>query len=73
MEVIDYYDCIICYVICVAKEIVIDDGVHTCENCNKQCENPIERFKVHVKMKDMTNDIIIITPHLLSRKVRNRV
>lgn len=52
MEVIEYYDCNIWCVICIAKKIFIDDGVHMCENCNKQYEIPIGRFKVHVKMKN---------------------
>ncbi|KAH0781486.1 hypothetical protein KY290_001084 [Solanum tuberosum] len=34
------------------KKVESSNGVYTCQKCNKQCDLPLVRFKIHIKVKD---------------------
>uniref|UniRef100_A0A3Q7IIZ4 Replication factor A C-terminal domain-containing protein n=1 Tax=Solanum lycopersicum TaxID=4081 RepID=A0A3Q7IIZ4_SOLLC len=34
------------------KKVESSNGVYTCQRCNKQCDLPLIRFKIHINVKD---------------------
>ncbi|XP_015075483.1 replication factor A protein 1-like [Solanum pennellii] len=34
------------------KKVESSNGVYTCQKCNKQCDLPLIRFKIHINVKD---------------------
>ncbi|XP_060967924.1 uncharacterized protein LOC115713666 isoform X1 [Cannabis sativa] len=51
------------------KKLVLKNGVHTCDRCDKICDYPLLMYKIHIKVRDKSAETTFVLFNLVAEKL----